>query len=90
MISTPLATDFGPGPEAAADGGAATGVCFLGLSPPTSGLARRRRRRGAQLDREFALYASRCRLRACVGGGGGGAAYETGVMLPTVSDIRKK
>ena len=53
-------------------------VCFLRLALPTSGLARRRRRRGAQLDRVFALYASRHRHRAWPGGGGGGAAYETG------------
>ena len=42
--------------------------------PTTFGLARRGRWRGAQLDREFAVYASRRRLRASAspGGGGGG------------------
>ena len=91
----PLAADFGPGPEAAAG----RGVCFLRLPPSTSGLARRGRRqgaqleiflstprvadfgpgpgggrqRGAQLDGEFAVYASRRQLRALPGWGGGGA-----------------
>ena len=56
---------FGPGPEAAAKAcTAGLGICFLRLSLPTSGLARRRRRRGAQLGGEFALYASRYQLRA--------------------------
>ena len=45
MLSTPLAADFGLGPDAAAGRGA----CFLLLPPSTSGMARRRRRRGAQL-----------------------------------------
>ena len=49
-----------------------TGNRFARLSP-TSGLARMGRRRGAQLDGEFAVYASRRRLRASPGGGGGGA-----------------
>ena len=54
---------FGPGPEAAADGGGAgRGVCSLRPSPPTWGLTRRRRRMGAQLDGEFALYASSRRV----------------------------
>ena len=35
---------------------------------------------GAQVDRVFALYAFRRRLRARPGGGGGWAAYETGRM----------
>ena len=73
-LCTPRVVVFGPGPEAAAEGCASSwGVCFVRLWPPTSGLARRRRRRGAQLDGEFALYASRRRLRAWPGGGGGGA-----------------
>ena len=42
------------------------------ILPPTSGLARRRWRRGAQLDGELAFYASRRRLWALPGGGGGG------------------
>ena len=42
-----LAADFGPGPEAVAEGCAAgRGACFLSLLPLTSGLAWRRRRRG--------------------------------------------
>ena len=57
--------------EGAAEGrSAGLGVCFLRLSPPTPGLARRGRRTGAQLDGEFALHASRRRLRAWPGGGG--------------------
>ena len=52
--------------------------CFLRLSPPTSGLARRGRRRGAQMDGESAVYASRHRLRAWPGGGG-----RTGSLLST-------
>ena len=73
LLSMPLAADFGPGPEAAAEGrSAGWGVCFLRLSPPTSGLARRRRRRGAELHGEFAHYVSRRRLRAWPGGGSGG------------------
>ena len=40
LLSTPLAA--GSGPEAAAEGrSAGRGVCFLRLSPPTSGLAQR-------------------------------------------------
>ena len=50
---------------------------FAALSLPTSGLAWRGRRRGAQLDGEFAFYASRRRLRAWPGGGGGGALRWT-------------
>ena len=46
-LYTPLAGDFGPGPEAAEE--------------------------GAQLDGEFAFYASRRRLRAWPGGGGAAA-----------------
>ena len=49
---------------------AGQGVCFLRLSPPTSDLARLRRR-GMQLDGKFSLYASRRRLRGWSGGGGG-------------------
>ena len=58
---------FGPGPESSVKGCAAgRGIRFLRLSPPTSGLARRRpwKPEGAQLDGEFDLYASRRRLRA--------------------------
>ena len=55
-----VAANFGPGPEAAAEGYAAgQGVCFLRLAPPTSNLALRGLWRGAQLDGEFALYAAR-------------------------------
>ena len=44
LLSTPLAGDFRPGPEAAAEESAAgRRHCFLLLSPVTSGLARRRR-----------------------------------------------
>ena len=52
LLSTPPAVDFGSGPEAAAAAGRAAGrrCFFLRLAPPTSGLARRGRRRGAQLD----------------------------------------
>ena len=52
------------------------------LSLLTTGLARRRRRRGAQLDGEFAFYVSCqcCRLRAWPGGGGGGAVSWTGSL----------
>ena len=50
----------------------------LRLSPPTSGLARSGLRRGAQLDREFAFYASLRRLRARPGGGCGGVCSWTG------------
>ena len=51
------------------------------LLPPTSSLARRRWRRGAQLDGELAFYGSRRRLRALPGGGGGGALSWTGGLL---------
>ena len=69
--------------------GAQQGVCYLRLAPPTSGLARRRRKRGAKaakLDGEFALYAARRRLRAWPGGDdGGGRSWSgwTGSLLPT-------
>ena len=85
-LCTPLAADFGPGPEGAAKGcSAGRGVCSPRLSPPTSGLARRGRRRGAQLDGEFALHASRHRLRAWPGVGGGGALSWTGSLLLRLS-----
>ena len=48
------------------------------ILPPTSGLAQRRWRRIAQLDGAFAFYASRRRLRALPGGGGGGAQLDRG------------
>ena len=51
---------------------AVRGVCFLRLSPPTSDLARRGRRKGAELDAEFAFHAPRRQLRAWPGWGGGG------------------
>ena len=52
--ATPLAADFGPGQECAEEGRSARlGGCFLRLPPPTSGLARRRQRRGALLDRKL-------------------------------------
>ena len=71
LPTTPLAADFGPGPELWVEGrSAGQGVCFLRLSPPTSDLARLRRR-GMQLDGKFSLYASRRRLRGWSGGGGG-------------------
>ena len=81
LLSTPLAADFGPGPEEAAGGRTGGRRCFFQLPslwPPTSGLARRRRRRGAQLDGEFAFNASRHQLRAWPGWGGGGARSWTG------------
>ena len=53
-----------PGGGAADVRSAGRGVRFLRLSPPTSGLARRRQLRGTQLDGEFAFYAPRRRLRA--------------------------
>ena len=56
----------------------------LHLSPLTSGLARRGRRRSAELDGEFAFYNSRRRLRAWPGGsggGGGGVHSWTGSFL---------
>ena len=75
LLSTPLAANFGPGQ----DGGAAgRGICFIRLSPPTSGLGRRGRRRGAQLDWEFAFYTSRRRRRAWPGDDNGGVRDWTG------------
>ena len=68
LISTPLAADFGPGPEEAADGRVAgRGTCSLRLYPPTSGLARWRRRRArsrTEAAAEGRAAASHCRLRA--------------------------
>ena len=80
LLRTPLSlADFGPGPEAAAEGrSAGRGVCFLRLSPPTLGLARIRRQ-----DGEFAFYASRRRLRAWLGGGGCGARSWVQIFLST-------
>ena len=57
MLSPLLAANFGPGPEAAAEGRAAgQGVCFFCFSQPTSGLARRGRQRGTQVDGKFAFH----------------------------------
>ena len=56
-----------------------TGNLFAHLPPPSLGLARRRRRRGAQLDRVFASYAFRRRLRAWPGGAAEGGAARLGV-----------
>ena len=50
-------------------------------SAPTSGLARRGRRRGAQLDRGFVFSASRRQLWAWSGSGGGGVRRWTGSLL---------
>ena len=73
LLSTPLASNFGPGQEAAAEGRAtARGTCFLRLSPPTLDQARMGRRGGAQLDAEFAFHAPRSQLRAWPGWGCGG------------------
>ena len=42
LLSTPLAPNFGPGPEAAVEGcSAGLGACSRRLWQPTSGLARR-------------------------------------------------
>ena len=61
FLSTPLAAC----PEGLAEGrSAGLGVCFRRLSTPTSSLVRRGLRLGAQLEEEFALYASHRRLRA--------------------------
>ena len=57
-FSASLTADFGPGPAVEAEGRSA-GRGRLLLSMPTSGLARRGRRKGAHLDGEFAFYASR-------------------------------
>ena len=110
LLCMPRAANFGPGQEAAAEErSAGLGVCFVGLALPTSGLARRRRQRGLQLDRELlcmppsvhfgpgpegaaeggaagrgvALYASRRRLWAWPGGGGGRAHSWSGSLLST-------
>ena len=71
LLSTTPAIDFWPGPEGAAAGRAAgRRYFFLFHAPPTLGLARMERWRGGhwQLDGEFAVYASRSRLRASPGG----------------------
>ena len=86
MLSTPLASDLGPGPERTAEErSAGRGVCSLRLSPPISSLARRRRRPGLALSwtESFAFYASRRRLRAWPAGGSGGARSLTGSLLST-------
>ena len=75
-----LSPNFGPGRKVASEVCAAgQGLCSLRLSPPTSGLAWRRRQ-----DGEFAFYASRRRLWAWPGGGGGGGARSwTEMFLST-------
>ena len=56
-ISTPLTANFGPDPEAAAEGrSAGRGVCFLRLSPQTSGLALRGSGGARCLGAEFAFF----------------------------------
>ena len=62
-------------------GGRAAGrrVCFLRLSPPASGLARRRR--AAQLDGDISFHSSRRRLRDWPGGGAEGRAAGRGILL---------
>ena len=83
-LSTPLAADVGLNPEGAEEGCAAgRGVRFLRLLPPTLGPIRRGLSRGAQLDGEFASYASRRRLMAWLGGGGGGVRSWTLSSLST-------
>ena len=52
-----------------------------------SGLAWRGRRGGAQLDGEFAFYASRRRLRACPGGGGPHNWTEILLSTPLAADF---
>ena len=64
-------------------GGGGMGVRFLRLSPPTLGAIRRGQRRGAQLDAEFAFYASRRRRWAQSGGGGAGVRSWTESSFPT-------
>ena len=54
------------------------------LSCLDSTASRRRRGRGAQLDRKFAFSASRRQLRAWPGGGGGGVRRWTGSLLSTL------
>ena len=73
-----------------------TGNCLVLLSPTTSGQARRGRRRGGQpeLDGESAFYASRRRLRAWPGGGGGvrswtGNSFARRLSLPTSGLARR-
>ena len=53
---------------------AGLGVCFLCHPPPTFGPGPEGAAEGRQLDWEFAVYASRRRLRTSPGWGGGGAA----------------
>ena len=48
-----VAADFAPGPEAETDGCATGWGSSLRLSPPTSRLARRQRKRGALMDGGF-------------------------------------
>ena len=122
-LPTPLASDFGPGPEGAAERrSAGRGIRFLRLSPPArawpgpspgersgggaafSFYASRRRlrawpgggsgalRRDAQLDRKFAFYTfqARRRLRAQSGGGGGEGRSWTGFLSPPTSGLARR
>ena len=84
MLSTPLASDLGPGPERTAEErSAGRGVCSLRLSPPISSLVRRRWPRSAQLDGGFAFYASRRRFWTWPAGGGGRLHSLTEIWLST-------
>ena len=75
-FSASLAADFGPGPALVAEGCAAGwGTFFLHLSPPTSGLARRRRQRGTQLVLSW-TWGLLCTPLAAYSGPGSEAAAE--------------
>ena len=88
-----IAADFGLGPEVVAmrrRGALQSGEFQVCLLPPTSGLTRRRRQRGAQLDGELAFYAYRRRLRAWAAEGGA-AGREVGFLslLPPTSGLAR-
>ena len=71
LLSTPLATDFGPVPQGGGGGGAQLdGEFAFYASRHRLRVWPGRDRGGAQLDGEFAFYASRHRLWAWPGGGG--------------------
>ena len=86
-LSTTLAADVGRDPEGAEEGCAAgRRDRFLRLSPPTSGLAHRGRRRGQAAGRGVRFLRLLCQLRAWPAGGGGGPGGVrswTGILLPT-------